>query len=74
MDAAGVVVGVVGAVVVRIVGVVPVTGVEVPGGGFVAGVPGTSGVFMVSWNVEQDVECTVGPGVQVVSVTLGGGN
>lgn len=77
MEIAGVVTEVVSAVVVRIVGVIPVTGVSVPSDGVIAGVPGmpgvwTPGVAMVSWEVEQEVECVVGPGVSVVSVTLGG--
>jgi len=74
MDAAGVVVGVVrvvgvmvgvtSVVVVAIVEVVTVAGGGVPGGGFI-GVPGMSGVDVLSWTVSQDVE--------VVEVMLGGG-
>lgn len=55
MDAAGVVTGVFSVVVVTVAGVVGVAVVWVPGGGFVAGVPGTFGTVVVSWNVSQDV-------------------
>jgi len=57
---------------VTMVEVDTVAGVTVPGVGFVTGVPGTPGLLgvEVKANGSQEVPVTVGPGVQVVPVSV----
>lgn len=74
MDATAVVVGVVGIVVVLNVEVLAVAGVQVPGGCLVTAVSEVFGVVVVSGNMSQDVEYTLDVDVQMLLVTVGGGN
>lgn len=74
MDATAVVVGVVGIVVVLNVEVLAVAGVQMPGGCLVTAVSEVFGVVVVSGNMSQDVEYTLDVDVQMLLVTVGGGN
>ncbi len=74
MDATAVVVGVVGIVVVLNVEVLAVAAVQMPGGCLVTAVSEVFGVVVVSGNMSQDVEYTLDVDVQMLLVTVGGGN